>query len=134
MSDFDLTQLDTRVLAALQMGFPVSESPYCDLAAELGASESDVLNSAEKLRQVGAVARIAVVFSDPEAFAASASDADADLAQLVTFDLPWSEHPFAELSAQLELRGVQMEPDEVIERIRQWLVDGTASEVVALSE
>ncbi|MDR3687182.1 MAG: Lrp/AsnC family transcriptional regulator [Coriobacteriia bacterium] len=134
MSEFDLTPLDTRVLAALQSGFPVSESPYCDLAAELGASESDVLNSAEKLRETGAVARIAVIFSDPDAFASGASVEDADLAQLVSFDLPWSEHPFTEVAAQLELRGISMEPAEVIERVRDWLLDGTASEVVALSE
>ena len=134
MSDFDLSELDTRVLAAMQSGFPVSVSPYCDLAAELGASESNVLNSAEKLRETGAVARIAVVFSHPDTFAASATTDDADLALLVSFDLPWSEHPFTEVAAQLELRGIQMEPAEVIERVREWLLDGTASEVVALAE
>jgi hypothetical protein len=131
MSDNDLTELDERILAALVSGFPVSQSPYCDLGAELGISEIEVLNSAGMLRQTGAIARIAVAFPDPEASMVEASAGDVELMQVVSFDLPWSEHPYAEVAALLEMRGVDIDEAGVIDRIRAWLADGTASEVVA---
>ena len=134
MDDFDLSELDARVLEALKNAFPVSQSPYCDLAAELGATEVDVLNSAEKLRQIGAIGRVAVVFGQLDSLVGASSQEDADLAQIVSFDLPWGEHPYAEVAAQLELRGVQMEEADVIARIGQWLSDGTASAIRALSD
>ena len=62
------------------------------------------------------------------------SQVDADIAQIVSFDLPFSEHPFDEVAAQLELRGTQVEGDEVITRIREWLADGTVSAVRALTD
>jgi hypothetical protein len=131
MGDNDLTELDERILEALVSGFPVSQSPYCDLGAELGISEIEVLNSAGMLRQTGAIARIAVAFPDPEASMVEASAGDVELMQVVSFDLPWSEHPYAEVAALLEMRGVDIDEAGVIDRIRAWLADGTASEVVA---
>lgn len=132
MSDFELSKLDSSVLTALKRGFPVSQSPYCDIAADLGVAEIDVLNSAEKLREVGAVTRIAAVFS--RTVGVQSSQADADLAEVVAFDLPWGEHPYAEVAAQLELRGTQLEEAQVIERLREWVADGTVSGVVAFAE
>lgn len=130
MNDFALSALDARVLAALQRGFPVSQSPYCDIAAELGVAEIDVLNSAEKLREIGAVTHIAAVF--PRPIGGECSQVDADLAEIVSADLPWGEHPYAEVAAQLQLRGSQVEETQVIDRIREWLLDGTVSSVSAL--
>ena len=134
MSDFDLTELDTQVLAELTKAFPVSESPYCDVAAVLGATEIDVVNSAEKLREIGAIARVAAVFTDAARIIREGSKADADIAEIVSSDLPYGEHPFAEVAAQLVLRGTQVEGAEVIARIREWLADGTVSAVVALTD
>ena len=134
MSDFDLAELDTRVLAELTKAFPVSESPYCDLATVLGAREMDVLNSAEKLRQLGVITRVAAIFPRGASAVGEGSQTDADIAQIVSFDLPFSEHPFAEVAAQLELRGTQVEGGEVIARIREWLADGTVSAVRALTD
>jgi hypothetical protein len=133
MSDFDLSELDTRVLSALTSAFPVSQSPYCDVAAELGAAEVDVLDSADKLRQIGSIVRVAAVFPDLASVTGSDSQADADLAEVISFDLPFGEHPYAEVAAQLALRGTQIEEAEVIGRIREWLADGTVSAVVALT-
>jgi DNA-binding Lrp family transcriptional regulator len=134
MSDFDLTELDTRVLARLTSAFPVSESPYCDIAAELGESESDVLNSAEKLRQIGSISRIVAVFPEVAVVLGADSQTDADIAEIIAFDLPYSEHPFDEVAAQLELRGTQITGAEIIARIREWQADGTVSAVVALTD
>jgi DNA-binding Lrp family transcriptional regulator len=134
MSDFDLTELDTRVLAELTKAFPVSESPYCDLAAVLGATEIDVVNSAEKLREIGAITRVTAIFPDSAGVIGEGSQTDADIAEIVSSDLPYGEHPFAEVAAQLELRGTQVEGAEVIARIREWLADGTVSAVLALTD
>jgi DNA-binding Lrp family transcriptional regulator len=134
MSDMDLSELDARVLAALKRGFPVSQSPYCDIAAELGVSEIEVLNSAGKLRETGAIARIVAVFPNAEAMLNGRFEESADLAQILSFDLPWSEHPYAEVAAQLELRGIEIDEAQIIARIREWLSAGIVSEVVALTD
>lgn len=134
MSDFDLSELDTRVLAELTRAFPVSESPYCDVAALLGASEIDVVNSAEKLREIGAITRVAAIFADLASVISAGSQVDADIAEVVSADLPYGEHPFAEVAAQLELRGTQVDGAEVIARIREWLADGTVSALLALTD
>jgi DNA-binding Lrp family transcriptional regulator len=133
MSDFDLSELDARVLSELTSAFPVSESPYCDLAAQLGADEIDVVNSAEKLREIGAITRVAALFADI-ASVTGGSQADADVAEVISSDLPYSEHPFDEVAAQLELRGTQIDGPQVITRIREWLADGTVSAVRALTD
>ena len=134
MSDTELSEQDTRVLEALTSGFPVSQSPYCDLGAELGISETDVLDSAGKLRETGAIVRIAAAFANVELLLGGASQEDADLAEALSFDLPYSEHPYAEVAAMLELRGTEIDEAAVIQRLREWLLDGTVSEVVALSQ
>ena len=131
MIEFDLSPLDIQVLAALRDGFPVSQSPYCDIAEELGASEIDVLNSAEQLRQTSALECIAVVFPDMESVLRAASPQDVDLIELVSVDLPWGEHPYAEVAAQLQLRGVQLEEADVLARIRKWIAQGSATGVRA---
>jgi len=133
MNDFDLTELDTRVLAELTRAFPVSESPYCDVAGVLGAAEVDVVNSAEKLREIGAITRVAAVFPDAARVISEGSQTDASIAELISSDLPFSEHPFAEVAAELALRGTQVEGADVIARIGEWLADGTVSAVVALT-
>lgn len=133
MTDTELTDLDRRVLAAIEERFPVTQSPYCDVAASLGASEIDVLNSAEKMRETGAISRITVLFFDHSDFLAGGPDeADVALAELVLFDLPWSEHPFAELAAELSLRGIERDEAWVLERVSAWLADGTVVGISAV--
>ena len=134
MSDFDLTELDIRVLAQLTSAFPVSESPYCDVAALLGDSEIDVVNSAEKLREIGAITRVAAIFADAATVIRDGSQIDADIAEIVSSDLPFGEHPFDEVAAMLELRGTQVIGADVVARILEWLSDGTVSAVRALTD
>ena len=131
MSGTDQASLTDRVFAALLSGFPVSESPYCDLGAELGASEIDVLAETLGLRECGRIARIAADFADFDGFVASASPDDADLAILVSVDLPTGEHPYDEIAAQLQLRGVDQTAEWVVERVNAWLADGTVLTVAA---
>jgi hypothetical protein len=131
MSDTDSAVLSERVFERILVSFPVSESPYCDLGAELGASEIDVLSTALELRECGRVLAIAAVFADFEGFIASAPQDDADLALLVGTDLPTSEHPYAEIAAQMQLRGIDQTATWVMARLHAWLADGTVLRVTA---
>ncbi len=73
MSTSGPTDLSDRVFARVVVSFPVSESPYCDLAASLGAIEIDVLSAVLELRECGRVDRIAAEFADFDAFVAAAA-------------------------------------------------------------
>jgi len=130
MSD-EVTELIENVFARVASGFPVSESPYCDLGAELGADEIDVLGAMLELRECGRIARVVARFADLDRFLAMAAADDVDLAVLASTDLPTGEHPYAELAAQLQLRGVDRTQEWVIRRLRDWLADGTVVKVAA---
>ena len=130
MDESALTDLDRRVLAAITAAFPVSQSPYCDLGDVLGAPEIDVLESAMKLREVGAVATVAAVFS-AAADVQTLADEDVALATLVSFDLPWGEHPYAEVAAQLSLQGIDRDEAWVVAKLRAWMDDGAIVRVAA---
>lgn len=58
----ELSDLDKRVLTEIQASFPISESPYCELAERFGATEVDVLQSVEKMRDTGVIRRIGAIF------------------------------------------------------------------------
>jgi DNA-binding Lrp family transcriptional regulator len=54
----DETRLDApdrAVLAALQVGFPISHSPFAAAAEPLGLSEEDLIARLARLREIGAV-------------------------------------------------------------------------------
>jgi DNA-binding Lrp family transcriptional regulator len=53
--------LDQRILNDFQHGFPLSPTPYADIARELGASEAEVLARLDALVQAGAVSRVGAV-------------------------------------------------------------------------
>ena len=131
MSTSDLSDLDRQVLDALSEAFPASQSPYCDIAAAIGAQEIDVLNSAMKLREMGVLGPIFAQFARPIADGGESADDDAILAVVLLQDLPWGEHPFAEVAAQLSLRGVDREEAWVLERLSGWLADGTIKRLAA---
>lgn len=130
MSD-EVTELIENVLVRILDGFPVSESPYCDLGDELGANEIDVLGAVLELRECGRISCIAADFDNLDRFVAMAAADDVDLAVLASTDLPTGEHPYAELAAQLQLRGVDRTPEWVIGRLRDWLAEGTVIRVAA---
>jgi len=125
------TDLSDRAFARIVVSFPVSESPYCDLGEALGASEIDVLDAVLELRECGRVTRIAADFADLDRFVAMAAADEVDLAILASTDLPTGEHPYAELAAQLQLRGVDRTAEWVLTRLNTWIADGTVVRVAA---
>ena len=130
MSD-EVTELIENVFARIVAGFPVSESPYCVIGEELGANEIDVLGAVLELRECGRVARVAAEFADLDRFVAMAAADEVDLAILASSDLPTGEHPYEEIAAQLQLRGVDRTPGWVLARLNAWIADGTVVRVAA---
>ncbi len=57
----DLADLDRRLLLAIQDGFPLSATPYADVATEIGAPVEDVLGAVERLLADGSIKRIGCV-------------------------------------------------------------------------
>lgn len=57
-----LNDLERHLLNDYQRGFPLSATPYADIAAQLGVSEQDVIDSLQKLKQQGAISRVGAVF------------------------------------------------------------------------
>jgi DNA-binding Lrp family transcriptional regulator len=56
----DETRLDApdrAVLTALQVGFPISHSPFAEAAEPLGLPEEDLIARLARLREIGAVTR-----------------------------------------------------------------------------
>ena len=57
----DLSKLEAYLLLAVQEGFPLSPTPYRDVAARIGAPVDDVLAATERLLDDGCVKRIGCV-------------------------------------------------------------------------
>jgi len=57
----DLSDLDRRLLLAIQDGFPLSLTPYADVADRLGVGTADVTAAVERLRDGGCVKRVGCV-------------------------------------------------------------------------
>jgi DNA-binding Lrp family transcriptional regulator len=57
----DLTPIEADLLVAIQDGFPLSATPYSDVAAEIDADVDDVLAAVERLRNDGCIKRIGCV-------------------------------------------------------------------------
>ncbi|SFR91952.1 transcriptional regulator, AsnC family [Halomicrobium zhouii] len=57
----DLSALDRKVLLAVQEGFPLSTTPYADIAERVGAPVDGVLESIRKLLDGGCIKRIGCV-------------------------------------------------------------------------
>ena len=57
----DLSALDADLLLAVQDGFPLSATPYADVAAEIDAAIDDVLAAVDRLLADGCIKRIGCV-------------------------------------------------------------------------
>jgi DNA-binding Lrp family transcriptional regulator len=57
----DLTPLEADLLLAIQGGFPLSPTPYRDVAEEIGADVDDVLAAVERLLGDGCIKRIGCI-------------------------------------------------------------------------
>lgn len=60
--DRPLSDLEKRLLNDFQDGFPLSPTPFADMAEELGASESAVMSALEGLQENGLISRVGPVF------------------------------------------------------------------------
>ena len=58
----DFSPLERRLLNDFQHDFPLSPTPFADIAAELGVSEEEVLNTLDALRSRGLISRVGPVF------------------------------------------------------------------------
>lgn len=120
----ELTELETKTLELVRVRFPVSWAPYCDLAEELGASEVETLNTVLELRETGIIGRIGADFDDDALAALPLDDAEQSLAFLLEGDIPYGEHPFAELAEMLQMQGIDVEENWVLERTQRWFAEG----------
>lgn len=57
-----LNALEQSLLNDFQQGFPLSPTPFAEMAEQLGVSEEQVLASLQDLQQRGAVSRVGPVF------------------------------------------------------------------------
>ena len=58
----ELSTLEKRLLNEYQKGFPLTATPYADIAEQLGTSEALVLEILQKLRDQGFISRVGPVF------------------------------------------------------------------------
>lgn len=56
-----LKDWERRLLNDWQHGFPLSPTPYADIARELGVTEAEVLEALARLKSAGAVSRVGAV-------------------------------------------------------------------------
>jgi DNA-binding Lrp family transcriptional regulator len=61
MTAVELNDWERRLLNEFQHDFPLSPTPYADIARELGVGEAEVLEALARLKEVGAVSRIGTV-------------------------------------------------------------------------
>ena len=61
MHHADLTDIERRLLNDFQHDFPLSPTPYADIAQSLGVSEAEVLATLARLKDAGAVSRVGAV-------------------------------------------------------------------------
>jgi len=59
----ELTELEKRLLNAWQKGFPLTPTPFADIARKLGTSEALVLRLLKKLQDQGVISRVGPVFT-----------------------------------------------------------------------
>ena len=59
--DSRFTPLDRRLLNDFQQDFPLSATPYADMARTLGVTEEAVLARLRELKQAGAISRVGAV-------------------------------------------------------------------------
>jgi len=57
-----MNELQKRLLDEFQHGFPLSPTPYADMAIALGVSEQEVLHNLRLLKAQGKVSRVGPVF------------------------------------------------------------------------
>ncbi|MCP5160797.1 MAG: Lrp/AsnC family transcriptional regulator [Hahellaceae bacterium] len=67
MPDAAMLPLHKELLDRFQRGFPLSSTPYLDIARELGVEEADVLDALRFLQEASVISRIGPVFNHKRA-------------------------------------------------------------------
>ena len=57
-----MDEIDSRIVTQLQGGFPVTERPYFDAAAQLGLSENELITRLKKLLDQGILTRFGPLY------------------------------------------------------------------------
>ncbi|MCU7816461.1 MAG: Lrp/AsnC family transcriptional regulator [Candidatus Thiodiazotropha sp. (ex Rostrolucina anterorostrata)] len=60
--DRPLNEIEKRLLNDFQDGFPLTTSPFQDIAEQLGSNEQIVMNTLEQLQNNGLISRVGPVF------------------------------------------------------------------------
>jgi DNA-binding Lrp family transcriptional regulator len=136
----DMTQLNAleqSLLNDFQQGFPLSPTPFAEMAAQLGVSEEQVLTTLARLQQRGAVSRVGPVFrthsigaSTHAAMSVPEERLEAVAEQVNSFDAV--NHNY-EREHKLNLWFVATAPDEAhLQQVLQEIESSTGIEVIAL--
>ncbi len=132
-----IDSLEQSLLNDFQQGFPLSPTPFADMAKQLGVSEEQVIKKLESLQASGAVSRVGPVFR-PHAVGASTLAAmcvpveqlEEVAAQVNRFDAV--NHNY-EREHRLNLWFVATAPDEEqLQQVLQEIETTTGIEVIAL--
>lgn len=132
-----LNSLEQSLLNDFQQGFPLTPTPFADMAEQLGVSEELVLTTLEQLQQRGAVSRVGPVFRTHSIGAstlAAMSVPEARLEEVAeqvnSFDAV--NHNY-EREHQLNLWFVATAPnEETLQQVLQQIETTTGIEVIAL--
>jgi DNA-binding Lrp family transcriptional regulator len=62
LKGMQLSEFERHLVNDFQRGFPLSPTPYADVAARLGVTEQEVIEALERLQATGIVSRVGAVF------------------------------------------------------------------------
>ena len=62
----DLSKVDKEILNRLQKEFPLTPTPYMDIAEAMGISEKAVIESIRHMKEAGVIRRIGAVFDSAQ--------------------------------------------------------------------
>jgi DNA-binding Lrp family transcriptional regulator len=130
-------RLEQSLLNDFQQGFPLSPTPFAEMAAQLGVSEEQVITTLERLQQRGAVSRVGPVFrthsigaSTLAAMSIPEERLEEVAEQVSRFDAV--NHNY-EREHQLNLWFVATAPDEAhLQQVLRQIEECTGIEVIAL--
>lgn len=121
----ELTHIERRLLNDWQQHFPLSSTPYADMARELGVSESEVLQTLARLQAQGSISRIGAVLRPNTVGVSTLAAMAVPAAELETVAALVSAHPEVnhnyEREHSLNLWFVVTAPDSL--RLQQVLSD-----------
>lgn len=58
-----MDEIDKQIINVLQEGFPIAESPYQLISAQLGLTENDLIGRIKQLLEVGVLSRFGPLFN-----------------------------------------------------------------------